>query len=367
MKIENHAIAMNAQYYNVKFESTEAKVSNSEKKSTEGQSSEVKAIQEDKYNFNKNNMELSRELSKALMKNINAQSSRLVGDKVEITFIQAESQQLNFSIEAIVQAEGKEIRLSLDVSLSRSFIKKESSIKILNPNLFDPLVINLDGQMPSLSSKTMSFDIDSDGESDQISRLNAGNVFLALDKNENGKIDNGNELFGTKSGDGFADLSKYDKDNNGWIDENDPIFDKLRVWEGQGDESKLIALGEVGIGAIFLGNTKTPFSLKNETNSLLGEIKSSSFVLFENGRAGIISQIDLAINTETKTGLTTVNSLQKEINISSINQLYSTNNEQDATKSQQDNNGDKIRKIQGKIKSLESDLRQAKDLDLKSL
>jgi len=351
MKIENHAVAMNAQYYNVKFESTEAKIQHSEKEFTKD-STKLESIKNDKTTFNQNNQELSRELSNALLKNINSQSSRLVGDRVEITHIEAEAQELNFSVSAIVQAEGKEIELNLDVSLSRSFVKKEVSYQALQSNLADPLVINLQGQMPSLSSKTFSFDIDSDGESDQISRLNAGNVFLALDKNENGKVDDGNELFGTKSGDGFADLKKYDEDKNGWIDENDPIFNKLRIWEGEGDDARLIALGEVGIGAIFLGNTKTPFSLKDETNSTLGEIRSSSFVLFENGKAGVISQIDLAVTKEAKEEINIFNALKKDINVSNIKRTYANN---------ETNDDSEIEKIQAKIKSLESDLRSAKD------
>jgi len=61
--------------------------------------------------------------------------------------------------------------------------------------LKDPLVLSFDGQMPTLSTKTFSFDIDSDGKSDQISQLNAGNGFLALDRNNNKKIDDGSELF----------------------------------------------------------------------------------------------------------------------------------------------------------------------------
>ena len=67
-------------------------------------------------------------------------------------------------------------------------------------------------------------------------------------------INDGNELFGTKSGDGFKDLAKYDKDRNGWIDEADDIFDDLRIWtkDEQGND-KLLTLKEAGVGAIYLG------------------------------------------------------------------------------------------------------------------
>ena len=83
--------------------------------------------------------------------------------------------------------------------------------------MIDPLIINLESDMPSLSNRTFRFDIDNDGTCDQISRPTEGNAFLALDRNENGTIDSGAELFGTRLGNGFAELSLSDTDNNLWI------------------------------------------------------------------------------------------------------------------------------------------------------
>ena len=60
-------------------------------------------------------------------------------------------------------------------------------------------------------------------------------IFLALDLNGDGRINNGSELFGALSGNGFADLAQYDSDANGWIDENDEIFQRLKVWSGADD------------------------------------------------------------------------------------------------------------------------------------
>lgn len=74
------------------------------------------------------------------------------------------------------------------------------------------------------------FDLDCDGKEEEISSLGKGSGFLALDKNGDGIINDGTELFGTKSGDGFADLAEYDEDGNGWIDEDDGIFSQLRIW-----------------------------------------------------------------------------------------------------------------------------------------
>ena len=80
-----------------------------------------------------------------------------------------------------------------------------------------PLVINLDSNVTTLSDQKFMFDIDSDGILDSISYLNKGSGYLALDKNGDGVINDGNELFGTKSGDGFYDLSRYDEDHNGIV------------------------------------------------------------------------------------------------------------------------------------------------------
>ena len=126
----------------------------------------------------------------------------------------------------IIKAGEQEIKLNLKFNLSKSFTQKsfEISQKQLGIRLIDPLVINLDGALPELEDDTFSFDIDSDDKKDQISKLKKGNGFLALDKNNNGKIDDGSELFGTQNGDGFADLSRFDDDKNGWIDENDSIL-----------------------------------------------------------------------------------------------------------------------------------------------
>lgn len=358
MRVENYAVAMNAQYFNLQTESTKASISTTTEDFNSDKSSEVAKIEIDSQKIDRANNQLLKEISQAVLKNINTESRRLVGDRIEISTISTEAQSLNFSVKAFVQADGKEIELSLDVSLSRSFVKKTSVSIDLNKTLQDPLIISLNGTMPSLSSKTFSFDIDSDGKSDQISQLNAGNGFLALDKNSNGTIDDGSELFGTKSGDGFKDLSKYDDDKNGWIDENDAIFDKLRVWTKSEGKDELIALGEVGIGAIFLGNTATPFSLKSNSNELLGEIRKSSFVLFESGKAGVISQVDLAVTAEVKDELNTVEKLQKNLSALILDNIYAKDSDKSG-----DSTDDRMSKIRGKINALESKLAQANSGD----
>ena len=208
-----------------------------------------------------------------------------------------ENESLDFSTCGQIKTDKGCIDINLNFSMSRSFVV-ENRVDIYTP--FDPLVINLDGEIPDLSSDTFSFDLDNDGECDQISKLKSRNGFLAFDKNNDGIINQGSELFGTQSGDGFEELSMYDEDNNRWIDENDSIFNKLQIWLKNEDdnEKELVGLGEAGIGAIFLNSSQSQFTYKTEMNQTLGEMKSCGIFLNENGSCGNISQIDLAMREE---------------------------------------------------------------------
>lgn len=202
-----------------------------------------------------------------------------------------ESQKLDVSMSGFIYTASKKIEINIDISMSHSFV---SSHEIIRQQFYDPLVLNFDGELPDLENKNFSFDIDANGKCDQISMLKKGNGFLALDKNSNNKIDDGLELFGTLNGDGFADLRRYDSDNNGWIDENDSIFNSLRIWLKTEDEDRLVALGEVGIGAVYLGSANGQFDIKNEKNETLGRIRANGLFLNEDGTSGIMSQIDFA-------------------------------------------------------------------------
>lgn len=208
-----------------------------------------------------------------------------------------ESQKMSFSSEGTVKtADGREINFSLDLSMSREFTSRKDITVKAGDALIDPLVINFDSAAAKLTDKKFSFDIDSDGTSDQISFLTRGSGFLALDSNSDGIINNGRELFGPNTGNGFSELAQYDSDGNNWIDENDPIFDKLRIWTKDDDGTdRLFAIGEKGIGAIYLGNVDTGFILKDTANTTLGEIRKTGIFLKENGTAGTINHIDLAV------------------------------------------------------------------------
>lgn len=208
-----------------------------------------------------------------------------------------ESESTSFTTKGTVRTEdGREIDFNLNLNMSRSFMEYyEEEIDFEQLTLCDPLVINLEGNVAQVSDQTFFFDIDCDGVEDEISKLIAGSGFLALDKNGDGVINDGSELFGTQSGNGFADLAQYDSDGNGFIDENDEIFDKLKIWcMDENGQPHLYSLKEKGVGAIGLMHTGTQHSLTNESNETNAVIRNTGFFLFEDGNAGTIQHVDFA-------------------------------------------------------------------------
>ena len=210
-----------------------------------------------------------------------------------------EKQTMAFSAEGVVKtSDGREISLDLELNMSREFSSQlDISIRAGDAvKKVDPLVINFASPTTALTNNKFSFDIDADGDNDQISFATGGSGFLSFDVNNDGTINNGSELFGPQSGNGFNDLSQYDGDNNGWIDENDDIYSKLRIWtKDENGNDQLFALGAKGIGAIYLGNVATAFDIKTGSNQALGSIARSGIYLRENGLAGTIQHVDLTL------------------------------------------------------------------------
>ncbi len=217
---------------------------------------------------------------------------------VSTTYMEQES--TSFQTQGTVRtADGREINFGLELTMSRSFMETTQfsyETAYQNAQFCDPLVINLDNEIAEVSDQKFRFDIDGDGILDSISQLNAGSGYLALDKNGDGVINDGKELFGTGSGDGFKDLSDYDSDGNGWIDENDEIWDKLLIWtKDENGKDRLYHLSEKGVGAICLQNRATEFALKSlQTNRTNAVIRSTGIFLYENGTAGTVQHLDLA-------------------------------------------------------------------------
>lgn len=188
--------------------------------------------------------------------------------------------------------DGKEIEFDFAVDMAREFKSEKVFEDAGSVVLRDPLVLSFDGKASELTNNRQNFDLNGDGKLESIPGLGASSGFLVFDRNANGKADDGNELFGAKSGNGFAELVAFDVDHNGWIDEADPVFSQLAVWSGDSWSS----LAGRAVGALYTGAVDAPFSLKNSANGLLGEIRAAGIYLSESGAVGALQQVDLAVS-----------------------------------------------------------------------
>ena len=239
------------------------------------------------------------------------------GEMIHTVNLNHESQNLSLSAEAKVKTSQGDLEINLATILSHEERYKVETI--VAQSAIDPLVINLSGELASVNTqKTFLFDLNSDGQKEAMALLKEGNGFLALDTNENGKIDDGSELFGTKSGNGFADLSLYDDDKNGVIDENDAIFDKLRIWQKSALENQLITVKQARVGALLLENVSSMFSYQ-QGGIKSADLRSSGIALFEDGRASWMSHVDFYV--EEKESTQNTDATQNSVSQSLFNQL----------------------------------------------
>ena len=132
------------------------------------------------------------------------------------------------------------------------------------PETYDPLVIDLnnDGIKDTNLDYKINFDLDNNGFKEATSWIDNNDAFIAIDKNNNGTIDNGSELFGNKSisnnayaytnpnaKNGFESLKELDSNNDDIINEKDKEFTNLLLWQdknsnGISETDELIKLSD---------------------------------------------------------------------------------------------------------------------------
>lgn len=206
-----------------------------------------------------------------------------------------ETEQTSFQANGVIRTtDGKEIKFDLSFTMQRNYHDETNvSLRAGDAHKIDPIVINFAGTAAQLSDQRFAFDLNADGSKENIHFVQGGG-FLALDRNGDGKINNGSELFGPTSGDGFAELKALDSDGNGWIDENDPAYQKLQVWtKDDKGADKYASLKAANVGALYLGHVDTPFDVKDGQNNLQAQVRSTGVWLSEDDKAGSVQQIDL--------------------------------------------------------------------------
>lgn len=191
----------------------------------------------------------------------------------------------------------------------------------------DPLVLDLDGKgfkITPLSAGVM-FDSNGDGIKTNTGWISPANGILVLDRNNNGLIDSGKELFGDetllsngeKATNGFTALKDLDTGskvhkqivgaNDGVLDTRDALFSKLRIWQdfnqdGISQKHELKTLSDCGIISIDLSNRTTSLRYGDGILTQIGSFlradgttgKAASFILSQNNFAHTFSEVALS-------------------------------------------------------------------------
>ena len=145
-----------------------------------------------------------------------------------------------------------------------------------------PLAIDLNGDgvhTISLDNSNSTFSIRKLEQFEKSGWLSPQDGFIAIDSNNNGRIDDINELFGGRLGEGFAKLALLDTNQDGLINQLDDYFDKLLIWQdvngdGISQPLELHTLSSLSISELSLKYNNDSFMLEN--GNIIGETSTAT-------------------------------------------------------------------------------------------
>jgi len=211
------------------------------------------------------------------------------------TYVQIEK--MTLSAEGVIKtADGEEVAFDLEVSVSRSLISSQS-VDIRAGGLEDPLVVNYNGLAADILEQRFSFDLDIDGEAEEIGNGVEGDDARAAGETEECQItDSGRQRIGSDTGDPLEASSAYDDEENDRLDEKDNVFPHFKVWQkGPEGKERLVGLGRIGAGRIYLGHVDSPGHSYGQDRDFPVRFTSPGLYSHKNGMIRLMQQLKLNV------------------------------------------------------------------------
>lgn len=195
----------------------------------------------------------------------------------------------------------------LAIELKNIFITDLQSLFHTAEITTSPLILDLDGDGVETISKNASIHFDHDGNrfAENTGWVGKDDGLLVWDRNGNGKIDNGGELFGnntllangSKAPNGFLALAELDSNHDGKVDANDVAFAQLRVWK-DGDSNAVVSDGELmTLNAAGGQRLNVAFVTQNQTDSQGNKHLQAGQYVHTNGSARALTDVWFAADT----------------------------------------------------------------------
>jgi hypothetical protein len=167
------------------------------------------------------------------------------------------------------------------------------------------MVLNYGRDSVAIRDKEFNYDFDQDGNAERLNNIELGSIFLGIDRNKDGKVNNASELVGNKSKAAFEELKEYDKNGDGWINQDDDIWNDLRAFKkidhaNVGDID--MSLDALGIKGISLDSSEVGTTLTNPNGEDVGNIAQRAALQMSDGRLQSAESINLDIDNSTASG-----------------------------------------------------------------
>ncbi|WPP81632.1 calcium-binding protein [Acinetobacter pittii] len=195
-----------------------------------------------------------------------------------------------------------------------TFNKNNSSMSLNNDgvkkyHIYDPVVLDLDGDgIETIAANKWAgvlFDHDNDGIRTSTGWVGSDDGILVLDRNGDGVINDGSELFGdsvtlkdgSQASNGYAALAEFDSNGDGKVNAEDTNFEQLKVWrdlnqDGVSQTNELFGLTELGIQSLNLNHTNTDTALGSD--NILAQ--TGSFETLD-GQSHIMGDVNFSFNS----------------------------------------------------------------------